>query len=146
MIRPSQSVIVVIVSRWISRLIQIFALYVVFHGHYSPGGGFQGGALLAASVLLIRLSEGGEASQREFRDSWGLPFSGIGALVFLGIGLMAFTNDGRFLDYEALPIPGMEGAALRSFGILLVEAGIALAVMAALIFIFDQLAGEEKNA
>lgn len=146
MIQPSPSIIVVTVSRWISRLIQIFALYVVCHGHYSPGGGFQGGALLAASVLLMRLSEGGEASQSEFRETWGPPLSAVGGLIFLGVGMVAFTGNGNFLDYGALPIPGMEGAPLRSFGILLVEAGIALAVMASLIFIFDQLAGERKNA
>lgn len=146
MIQPLPSIIVVTVSRWISRLIQIFALYVVCHGHYSPGGGFQGGALLAASVLLMRLTEGGEASQSEFRDTWGPSMSGVGALIFLGAGLLAFTGGGSFLDYGALPIPGIEGAALRSLGILLVEAGIALAVMASLIFVFDQLAGGGEHA
>jgi multisubunit Na+/H+ antiporter MnhB subunit len=48
--------IVALSSRLVVPFIQLFALYVVFHGHYSPGGGFQGGAMLAASFLLIRLS------------------------------------------------------------------------------------------
>ena len=44
MIRREDSVIVHVVTRVMVPLIQIFALYVIFHGHYSPGGGFQGGA------------------------------------------------------------------------------------------------------
>ena len=48
--------IVTLVSRLISPFIMLFALYVIFHGHYSPGGGFQGGTMLAAAVLLLRLS------------------------------------------------------------------------------------------
>ncbi|HMS17523.1 MAG TPA: MnhB domain-containing protein, partial [Planctomycetota bacterium] len=43
-------------ARLVSPYIMLFGLYVIAHGHYSPGGGFQGGALLAASVLLVRLA------------------------------------------------------------------------------------------
>ena len=39
------------VARVIVPFIQIFALYVIIHGHYGPGGGFQGGVILAASLL-----------------------------------------------------------------------------------------------
>ena len=44
MIQRSSSPIVIVANRIVSRLIQLFALYVIFHGHYSPGGGFQGGS------------------------------------------------------------------------------------------------------
>ncbi len=33
--------------------ILIFGLYVVLHGHLTPGGGFQGGAVIATSVVLV---------------------------------------------------------------------------------------------
>lgn len=36
--------------------IMLFAIYVVIHGHDSPGGGFQGGAILAAIMILIRMT------------------------------------------------------------------------------------------
>ena len=35
---------------------QVFALYVLFHGHESPGGGFQGGAILGATIILARFT------------------------------------------------------------------------------------------
>ena len=42
--------------RLIVPVIQIFAFYVLAHGHVSPGGGFQGGVLMGASFILIALS------------------------------------------------------------------------------------------
>ena len=50
------SPIVLLGARLLSPYIFIFGMYVIFHGHYSPGGGFQGGALLAASILLMRVA------------------------------------------------------------------------------------------
>lgn len=140
MTRPSQSVIVVMVSRWLSRLIQVFAFYVIFHGHYSPGGGFQGGALLAASVLLLRMSEGRMASQTEFRTELGIPLGSVGVMIFLGVGLIAMAAGGEYLDYGHLPLPVMEAAEVRFLGILFIEVGVGLAVMATLISIFDDIA------
>ena len=31
----------------------VFGCYVVFHGNTSPGGGFQGGVLIASAILLV---------------------------------------------------------------------------------------------
>ncbi len=133
--------IVAISARLVTPFIQLFALYVIFHGHYSPGGGFQGGAMLAASFLLIRLSIGTDAAQIQFRRSWGTPGSSIGTLIFLGTGLAALILGVDFLDYAGLPL-GLEGSDLRSMGILIVEVGVAVAVAATLTAIYDDLVGE----
>ena len=42
--------------RLIVPFIQIFALYVIAHGHHSPGGGFQGGVILGAALILFAIS------------------------------------------------------------------------------------------
>lgn len=144
MIRPFQSIIVVRVSRWLARLIQIFALYVIFHGHYSPGGGFQGGALLGASILLLRMTEGQSGSQSCFRAGLGLRLGAVGVLIYAGVGLLPVLCGGNYLDYGYLPF-GMEAAQVRSLGILLVEVGVGLAVMAVLISIFDDLVKEDEH-
>ncbi len=145
MIRPFQSIIVVRVSRWLARLIQIFALYVIFHGHYSPGGGFQGGALLGASILLLRMTEGREASQSCFKAGLGLRLGAVGVLIFAGVGLLPVFFGGNYLDYGHLPFSGMELAQVRSLGILLIEVGVGLAVMAVLCSIFDDLVEEREH-
>ncbi len=41
------------VSRLLTPLIFIFGFYVVVHGHLSPGGGFQGGVIIATGVILL---------------------------------------------------------------------------------------------
>ena len=74
----NESPITEVVTRMMVPIIQIFALYVIFHGHYSPGGGFQGGALLAASVVLQRVVLGQERSQSGFARNLAMPFAVIG--------------------------------------------------------------------
>lgn len=135
------SPVVRVSCRAIARLIQAFAIYVVFHGHYSPGGGFQGGALLAASVILIRFSEGHRGGQAEFPARLALPLGAFGVLLYAGVGLTDMLMGGAFLDYSHTPLPGIEGSMLRYWSILVIEIGVGIAVTAVLVGIFDQLFG-----
>ena len=138
MIRGENDVIIALVSRVVSPFIMIFALYVIFHGHYSPGGGFQGGTMLAAAVILMRLAVGSETSQRLFPRSWGTPLGSVGVLLYWGTGFAAVLAGGRFLDYARIPLAAA-APARRSLGILLVEIAVGLAVMGILSAIYDDL-------
>lgn len=131
--------ILIAVGSAISPFIMLFGLYVIFHGHYSPGGGFQGGTLLAASLLLIRLTSGFDIAQLQFKRVLGTPLGSIGVLIYFGTGLLAMVSGGEFLNYAFLPFAGFTGAGLRSLGILMVEIGVGLAVMAILVAIYDDL-------
>lgn len=137
----SDSPIVVYTSRILVPFIQVFALYVIFHGHYSPGGGFQGGAMLGASVLLMRLTVGMDISQYQFRHYWDTPLSAAGAFLFAATGVVCMLFGGSYLDYEYLPIAGLEPEMLRYWGIMFIEIGVGVAVMATMISIFDDLVG-----
>lgn len=140
------SPIVLLGSRLLSPYIMLFGLYVIFHGHYSPGGGFQGGTLLAASLLLIRISSGRRISRIQFREYLTTPLAVLGVFIYFGTGLAAIFAGGYFLDYEQLPLPGLHGAELRYWGILIIELGIGLAVMAVLVSIFDNMVrGEDYD-
>ncbi|MAE70119.1 MAG: hypothetical protein CME06_06580 [Gemmatimonadetes bacterium] len=140
-VHRDDSIITDLVTRAMVPVIQIFALYVVFHGHYSPGGGFQGGALLAGSVLLVRVVLGQDRSNPIFPVSWGTPFGVAGLAIFLGVGLVALAFGGSGLQYDHLPL-GLEPDMLRNWGILIAEIGVAFAVMGTLVSIFDDLSGE----
>lgn len=141
-----ESPIVLLGARLLSPYIMMFGLYVIFHGHYSPGGGFQGGALLAASVLLIRVAGGKEIAKLQIQEFATTPLAIVGVVIYFVTGLAAMISGGYFLDYSELPIPGMEAAWLRYTGILIIEIGIGAAVMAILIMIYDNMIRGEDNA
>jgi multicomponent Na+:H+ antiporter subunit B len=117
----------------------VFGWYVIIHGHYSPGGGFQGGALLAASILLIRVAGGKQIAKLQIQEFATTPLALTGVLIYFLTGFVAMFTGGYFLDYGHLPIPGMDPAYLRYTGILIIEVGIGLAVMAILVMIYDNL-------
>ena len=135
----SRSPIVLLLSKVVSPYIMLFGMYVIFHGHYSPGGGFQGGAMMAASILLIRIAYNEQVHQLQFKRALGLPLAALGVLIYIGVGLTPLLLGGRFLDYGLLPLYGIEASHIRSFGILGIEIGVGLAVMAVLVAIYDNL-------
>ena len=115
----------------------LFAIYVIAHGHYSPGGGFQGGTILAAAVILVRLVRGQHVH-------WGLTryaalrLACSGVLVYAGIGMLSLFCAGNYLDYGVLPLP-LPTATVRSLGTLGIEIGVAMGVTGVLVLIFDAL-------
>lgn len=149
MIREHDSVIVRTLVRALVPFVQLFALYVVFHGHGSPGGGFQGGVILAASYILIALALGREELDRRVREGAVLVLGAVGVLLFALTGALGPLLGGNLLDYSILPLPGVHGAEARALGILVIEVGVALGVAGALTLIFCRLAkvgeGEERG-
>jgi len=132
-------------ARFLVPFIQLFGLYVIVHGHYSPGGGFQGGALLGASFILLQLAFGLEFCMRSLSEKVNLIMSSTGALIFVGTGILCTVFGGLFLDYSALDklIP-LGAIGWRSFGIFVVEVGVGITVMGIMASLFWDLssAGE----
>jgi len=138
MTRNEDDIIIRLIARVVSPFIMLFALYVIFHGHYSPGGGFQGGTMLAAALILVRLAAGSDLAQLQFRRAWATPLGSVGVLIYWGTGFAAMLFGGNFLDYAFLPL-SREAAWNRHFGILFIEIGVGLAVMGILTAIYDDL-------
>jgi multicomponent Na+:H+ antiporter subunit B len=137
MTKDSGDVIVKTLARLLIPFIVVYALYVVMHGHYSPGGGFQGGVILAASFVLLGISYGLQETWKRMSEKLACVISSIGVLVFGGIGAFCIVLGGNYLDYgilsKILEIPPSEA---RSLGILGIEIGVALAVMSVMCIIF----------
>jgi multicomponent Na+:H+ antiporter subunit B len=148
-IRRHEDIIIESLARFLTPFIQAFALYVLFLGHYSPGGGFQGGVLMAASFILIVIAYDIKEGKRRFTEKFNIVLNGTGVLVYSGIGLLCLILGGNFLDYSQLaailPV-GPEEA--RSLGILGVEIGVEITVAAVMVSIFLDLAsaGEHEGA
>ncbi|UCG95469.1 MAG: hypothetical protein JSV92_00230 [archaeon] len=41
------------ISRALLPFLLLYSIYILTHGHISPGGGFQGGVLLASTIILV---------------------------------------------------------------------------------------------
>ena len=98
-----------------------YGLFVTFHGAGSPGGGFQGGAIVAAVVFMIAFAFGIEATREWLANTVIVGLAVGGTLVFAGIGLVPVALGGAFLQYELIPIPdpvkyGMEGVEILGIG------------------------------
>lgn len=145
MIRHFHSVILRTLLGPLIVALQVFMLYVVVHGHYSPGGAFQGGTLLACSLLLPLLS-GRTEGFLVISPRAAITMAAAGVLVFTGTGIIAMLSGGAFLDYAALPFGAMTPAARQSLGILIVEAGVTLAVAGSLVSIYYSLDREPPDA
>lgn len=64
-----KSVIVKCASDLFLPLACVFGCYVVLHGHLSPGGGFQGGVLVASAILLVFLGYGSAKVKQIFSEN-----------------------------------------------------------------------------
>ncbi|MGQ3327805.1 MULTISPECIES: MnhB domain-containing protein [Halorubrum] len=108
-----------------------FGLFITFHGSGSPGGGFQGGAIMAAVVFMIAFAFGIESTRDWLANTVVVALAVGGALAFAGIGLVPVALGGAFLQYDLLPIPilnpvkyGMEGVEV--IGIAPIVAGVLM--------------------
>jgi multicomponent Na+:H+ antiporter subunit B len=146
MIRESDDVIVKTLARILMPFIVVYALYVVMHGHHSPGGGFQGGVILAASFVLLGITHGVDKMKEKMSEKTAGVMSSIGVFIYGGIGLLCLILGGNYLDYGKLKrILMVSPAQARSLGILGVEIGVALAVMSVMCIIFLTIFTAEES-
>jgi multicomponent Na+:H+ antiporter subunit B len=146
MIQKSDDIIIKTLARILVPFIQIYALYVIMHGHYSPGGGFQGGVILAASLILLMITHGLKDTQKRISDKAVAVFSSSGVFIYAGIGVVCLLLAGNFLDYSKLAILlRVNPAQARSLGILGVEIGVGLAVMAVMFSVFFDISRGEVS-
>ena len=149
MINAHDSTIVRTMSRMLIPLIQLFAMYVLFFGQFGPGGGFAGGVMLGASLILGILVFGPDSPPCRLAKKV-IHGDGIGLMIFVGVGGLCLIGGGEFLNYANLDIPGIDSdAQRRSLGILLTQIGVAVDIAVTAISIVLSLSlinGEESHA
>jgi multicomponent Na+:H+ antiporter subunit B len=81
-------------SKVILPIIIIVGFYVITHGHLSPGGGFQGGAMIASAMLLMALSD--DTFMPNIKGFKIL--EGLSGTIYVVIGLVGLVMSGYFLE------------------------------------------------
>lgn len=144
MIERHASVVVQTFVRVLTPLAQLFALYVLAFGHYSPGGGFQAGVILGATYILLALALGRDILDRKVNQPVCVALGAAGVLLYALTGVAGMAGGGTFLDYSRLPLP-VTPVHARYFGILFIEIGVTLGVAATLIILFCRLGERESG-
>ena len=63
---PKHDAVLLSASRLLTPFLLIFGIYIILNGHLSPGGGFSGGAVLGAGLILYQVSFGYKKTERFF--------------------------------------------------------------------------------
>ena len=120
----TESEVIMSTVRVVTPFVLTFGLYVTFHGADSPGGGFQGGALVGTVVLMLAFAFGIDSTRRWLGRQAVTAVACLGLLIFAGIGFGSVVMGGGFLEYDLYPLKKS-----AKYGIEAVEiGGIALIV------------------
>jgi len=129
------SIIVKKVAQFMSGMIFLYGIYIVLHGHLTPGGGFAGGVIMAGAFILLILAFGSsvlrlrkEVTGSSRVESAAILLVVVLALMALGIGGKVFM--GNFLG------KGEPGELLSAGVIPLYNLFIGIEVAGAILTIF----------
>jgi len=148
-VREFEDVIIQTLCRFLVPLIQTYSLYVFAHGHSSPGGGFQGGCIMAAAFILMFIAYDLNEVKRRFREKALLIFCCLGVFIFAGTGWLCLLLGSNFLDYGFLSkVLPTDPVKARYYGMAMMELGVQITVMAVMVSIFLDLVtrGEHEKA
>ncbi len=121
------SPIVKVISGMLFPFIMLFSLYVIMHGHLTPGGGFQGGAIGASAVVMLIVAFGARHTEKRTGGEERLSaFESIGGTVFIIVALLGFVMAATFMAnflvgsaiFGHIPPFGSNPGILNSGGIL----------------------------
>ncbi|MCM8795656.1 MAG: hypothetical protein NC928_03100 [Candidatus Omnitrophica bacterium] len=93
------TLIVKTVTRLTVGLILLYGIYIVLHGHLSPGGGFAGGVIIALSFIHLMLAFGRETALKKLSQARASILESLGAIMFLSIAVLGFLGGYFFLNF-----------------------------------------------
>ena len=135
------------VVRWLCLLLigltNVFGLYVVLHAHLTPGGGFQGGALLGTACLLVFLAADYAVFHKVAPKTWMDIADAAGAGGYALIGIGSLLAGGAFL--QNMMRLGKTGELLSGGMILPINCAVGLEVAGGFILLFTEFLKGEKS-
>jgi multicomponent Na+:H+ antiporter subunit B len=132
------SPVVAFIIRLTAPFIALFGAFVIFKGHVTPGGGFQGGVILGALLMLLSvvLGRGVRAPLIPVQLARWLQASG--PLAFAAVASLGLALTGTLLGYPATA----ELALVRELMMIVLELGIGIGGAAIILGLFLEMRGE----
>jgi multisubunit Na+/H+ antiporter MnhB subunit len=129
------TLIVKTVTRVMCGLIFIYGLYIISHGHLTPGGGFAGGAIIGGAFILLILAFGSEVIYLRKEEMQTSITESISLLIVLVLALAGLFFGSYVFFNNYLP-KGVIGEIISAGVIPLYNIFIGIEVAAALLTIF----------
>ena len=133
---PATSNAVRVVGLALVGPVVLFGGYVVTHGHLTPGGGFQGGVVLATAALLVYLSGEYVTLRRVSPELVTDAAEAVGAAGYVAVGLLGVAAGTAFLA-NVLPL-GHPGQLLSAGTILPINAAVGLEVAGGFVLLLSE--------
>jgi multicomponent Na+:H+ antiporter subunit B len=114
----------------------VLGVYVVVHGHLGPGGGFQGGVVLATGALMVYLAGRYVTLRRVSPESLLDPAEAAGAGGYVAVGLIGLLAAGQFL-VNFLPL-GVPNTLLSAGTIPVINLLVGLEVAAGFVLLLSE--------
>lgn len=108
------SMILKIIALPISIILICLGIMTILGGHITPGGGFQGGAMIASGIILSILVYGLGNSPLELSHLYVEVFESIGALGFVIFGLIGLFLGGFYLYNVGTDLLNVVPAAIQN--------------------------------
>ena len=129
------STIVKKVSQLMAGLIFMYGIYIILHGHLTPGGGFAGGAIIAGAFILLILAFGSTALNLKKEVAGSSNTESLAILLVVVLALMGLAFGTRVFFNNFLP-PGGAGELISAGFIPLYNLFIGIEVGGAILTIF----------
>jgi len=130
------TIIVKKVTQILCGVIFLYGIYIIAHGHLTPGGGFAGGVIITGSFVLLIISFGSEfvALKKEETGSSVLESSAI--LIFLIVSALGLVLGGAGVFFVNYLPKGVVGRLISAGVIPIFNVAVGIEVSAALLTIF----------
>jgi len=138
------SLIVRTVTASFIPFIILFAIYVILHGDVSPGGGFQGGTILGASLIVFAVIFGLMESIKKMPAQARVFFEGAAVLSFGLVGLIGLISGVNFLTFRIPQLSPDQRHLIAHWLLLFLEIGIGIGGAAVFTSIFFSMHREER--
>jgi len=140
-------VVIRVVTRMMCPFIIMFGAYLLTHGHLTPGGGFQGGVVIAAAYILFGMVFGRKEG-RSAAPSFSLKcLASAGIYLYMGTGLVGIFLGYHFLANKVAGIfpRGMLGELFNGGTIFWIDIGVGLAVASIFTELFYAFLEEKRD-
>jgi multisubunit Na+/H+ antiporter MnhB subunit len=132
------TIIVKKTSQLIAGMVFMYGLYVIAHGHLTPGGGFAGGVIIAGSLILVTLSYGGDFFKLIKEESGTTVIESLATILVILIAVSGFLFGTKIFFNNFLP-KGIVGHLVSAGVLPLYNIFVGTEVAASIFIIFLSL-------